>query len=188
MMQPQFQIHYPQLEEPMPQKPATTANFFYPQAVRLQSDKQMLMLAFCLLGAVALVVLSTVYLIMLAQYIIEQKHQAVIPGFLEGIIYVVLFFNYVYAVGVYYLASLNESSYKAAEEIIFYVSILYEAVHIIVPGIVVIMMLMSVSYAKELLMLIILPDIIEIVIFGLCAYGFHSLYTTTTAYVLVPSI
>jgi len=173
-------ILYPTLQtfsqpQIMPTKPK--------MAVQLKTDKDMCMLGITLICAVILMITSTVFMIFLSRYVIEHRSHSVISGFLEAMIYVILIFNMIYAVGVYYLSAGEESTYMAARMMIFYISLGYEAFHLLVP-MVLLAMGSSNPHNTQAFTMLILPDLIEMVVFGASAWGFYKLYKTPKYYLI----
>ena len=152
--------------------------------VYLQTDKNMTMMTIDLVGCVVLLGLSVVIMVWLSKYIIEHKSNSAIPGFLELVIYIMLLFNLVYALGVYFITGMDEGTYKSTEPSIYYCSLSYVGLHILIP---LILLLMGIGTSKymEALGLIILPALGELAVFIAIAYGFHSLYSKS-AFILVP--
>ena len=151
--------------------------------VKARTDKNMLMLGFCIIGAVVLIIISVFFMIWLSKYVIDHKSNSVISGFLEFIVYMVLFFNFVYGVGVYFIAATEESVYRVVEWPVVYTSIAYLAVHIILP--IIFLIMSSNPHYMALFNLLIFPDVVEVVVFGITAFGFYSLYKKS-AYTLLP--
>ena len=158
-----------------PQKPAR---------MQVKADRDINMLYMCLFGAIALIFLSTLYMILFSKYIIEKRTHSVVPGYLEAIIYVALLFNLVYAVGIYYLCAVDESVYRNFEMPVLYASIAYLVFHVALPILGLFISLADNRY-NGLFEFLLIPDIFQIGVFGACAYGFYKLYKKT-AYLLIP--
>ena len=149
-----------------------------------KTDKNTLMLTITLLGCIALLALSVIYMIFLSKYIIEHKSDSVVSGAMEAMIYIIMLFNLVYSTGIYYVAANEELVYKAMELPIFYASLTYLAIHVVLPLIFLLLMFGNPHYS-HLLGFLILPDLIEIIVFGVTAFGFYFLYKKSP-FVLVP--
>eukprot|EP00831_Metopus_contortus_P003114 TRINITY_DN11158_c0_g1_i5.p2 TRINITY_DN11158_c0_g1~~TRINITY_DN11158_c0_g1_i5.p2 ORF type:complete len:151 (-),score=35.73 TRINITY_DN11158_c0_g1_i5:157-609(-) len=109
-------------------------------------------------------------------YIIDHRSKSVLNGFVEIVIYICLLFNLIYAMGIFGVAILNYDFYSTMEVFIFYTSLFYLGAHIIFPIVLLILGLASDNSYMDMLKLLILPDIGEFLVFGVCYLGFAYLY------------
>ncbi len=147
------------------------------------TEKNPVMLGLCLIGSVVLVVLTVVYMLLLSKYIIEHRQHSVITGEVEALIYILLFVNIILALGLFYVATGDEATYKEIEVYLISVAIVYLAIHII-GALIWLILGLSQPHFMTLLGLLIFPALGELAVFGATVYGFYSLYRKTSLLLL----
>ena len=122
-----------------------------------------------------IVAMNGLFLILFPKYIINHIHSAGLPGIVQALIYIILISNLVYGLVVYFVAVSTEEQYHTMRTPMIIIGFSYLGFDLLLAAIIgTITLIVDGTYC--LLLIIVLPDVLDIGIIGISMYSIHHLY------------